>query len=61
MADKDLNLFNECAAECVHLCFQEEVCASSSWGDSKTYAPGTLANSQRMPTKINKNNAIPKR
>ena len=61
MVDKDLNLFNERVAECVHLCFREEVCTSSSWEDSKTYAPGTLANSQRMPTKINESNAIAKR
>ena len=46
MADEGLNLFNECAAECVHLCPQEKECASSSWGDSKMYTPGTIANSQ---------------
>ena len=60
MADKGLNLFDECTAECVHLYAQEEECTSSSWRDSKIYAPGTIANSQRTPTKINKNGAIVK-
>ena len=44
--DKDSNLFVECAAKCVHLCPQEEVCISSSWGDSKIYTLGTTADSQ---------------
>ena len=35
MSKKGLNLFDECAAECVHLCPREEYCASSSQGDSK--------------------------
>ena len=26
MADKGLNLFDECAVECVHLCSQEDEC-----------------------------------
>ena len=30
MAEKDLNLFHECAAECVHMCTQEEECTSTS-------------------------------
>ena len=62
MADKGLNLFHECAAECVHLCHQEEECTSSALGDSEMYIAGTIANSQtdRMPTKINKNGAFPK-
>ena len=30
MAEKGLNLFDECAAECVHLCPQEEQCTSFS-------------------------------
>ena len=46
VADKGLNLFHECAAECVHLSSQEEECTSSSWGDSKMYRLGTIANSQ---------------
>ena len=29
-ADKSLNLFDECAARCVHLSHQEEECTSSS-------------------------------
>ena len=30
MTDKGLNLFDEFATECVHLCPQEEECTSSS-------------------------------
>ena len=30
MADKGLNLFDECAAEYVHMCPQEEACTSPS-------------------------------
>ena len=60
MVEKGLNLFDECVSECVHLCYHVEECISSSWGDSKMYTPGTIANSQRMPTKINKNGAIAK-
>ena len=58
MVDKGLNLFDECVAECVHRCPYVEECISSSWWDSKMYTTGTIANSQRMPTKINKNGAI---
>ena len=58
MVEKGVNLFDECISECVHLCPQLEECISSSWGDSKMYTPGTIANSQRIPTKINKNSAI---
>ena len=59
MADKGLNLSDDFAAECVHLCPQEEGCTSSSWGHSKMYTPGTIANSDtdRTPIKINKNGA----
>ena len=60
MVDKGLNLFDECVAECVHLCPHVEECISSSWGDSKMYTPGNIANSHRMPTKINKTGAIAK-
>ena len=62
MTDKDLNLFNEFAAELVHLCPQEEKCTSSSSGDNKIYTPGTIANLQtaRMSTVLNKNGALPK-
>ena len=60
MVDEGLNPFDECAAECVHLCPQEEESTSSSWGDSKMYTSGTIANSQRTPTKINKNGVIAK-
>ena len=46
MADKGLNLTDECAAEFVNLCPQEDECTISSWGDSKMYNPGTITNSQ---------------
>ena len=32
----------------------------SSWGDSKTYTPDIIGNSQKTPTEINKNGAIAK-
>ena len=35
MSDKGLNFFDECAAECVHLCPQEEQSTSPSWEDNK--------------------------
>ena len=60
MVDKSLNLFDECAAEYVHLCLQEEECTSSSRGDSRMYTPGTIANPYRTPMKLNKNGAIAK-
>ena len=60
MADKGLNLFDECAAECVDLCPKEEERTSSSCEDGKICTPGTIANSQRMPTKVNKNGATAK-
>ena len=60
MAGKGSNLSDGCAAECVHQCTQEEECTSSYCGDSEMYTPGTIANSQRIPTKINKNGAIAK-
>ena len=46
----------------IYLCPQEEECTSSSRGHSKIYTPGTIANSQtdRVPTKINKNGAVAK-
>ena len=31
-----------------------------SWGDSKMYKSGSIANSQKMPTEINKTGAIAK-
>ena len=60
MADKGLNLFDECAAECVDLCPKEEERTSSSCEDGKICIPGTIANSQRTPTKVNKNGATAK-
>ena len=62
MADKGLNLCEECAAaESVHLCSQEDKSTSSSLGDSRMYAPCTIMNSQRTQTKINKIGTIAKR
>ena len=59
---KGLNLFDDCAAECVYLCPQEEKCTSSSWWHSKIYTLGTMANSQtdRALTEIDKNGAVVK-
>ena len=60
MTDKGLNLFDESAAECVHLCPQEKKYTSSSWAKGKMYTSSNIANSQKKPTKINKNGAIAK-
>ena len=57
MTDKGLNLFNECAAKCVHLFPQEEY-TSSSWGDSKMYTSSSIANSLRMQAEINESGTI---
>ena len=45
MTDKGFNLFDEFGAGFVHLFPQEEECTSSSWGDSKMYTSGSIANS----------------
>ena len=58
--DKGYIFFNECAARCVHLFPQEEQCTYSSWGDSKMYTSGSIANSQRMLIEINGSGAIAK-
>ena len=58
IAEKSLNLFDDCAARCVYLFLQEEERTSSSYGDSKMYTTGTIGNSQVIPTEINKNGAI---
>ena len=60
MAVKGLHLFDECAAKSVHFSSQEKGCTSSSWGDGKMYISGTIANSQRTPTEINKKVLLPK-
>ena len=60
MTDRGFNLFDECAARCVHLRPKEDEYTSSSWGDSKMYTSGSIANSQRMLTEINKSDAIAK-
>ena len=51
---------DEYAVDCVYLCPQEEYCTSSSWEDNKMYISGTIANSQRTPTKVDKNGTIAK-
>ena len=61
MTDKRFNLFDRCAAKCVHLFPEEEECTSSSWGDSKMYTSGSIANSQKMLTEINDSDAIVKK
>ena len=60
MTDKSFNRFDECAARCVHLFPQEEECTSSSWGDSKMYTSGSIANLQKMLTEITKSGALAK-
>ena len=61
MTDKSFNIFDGCAAKCIHLLPQEEECTSSSWGDSKMYTSGSIANSQKMLTEINDSDAIVKK
>ena len=51
-----INLFDECAAEFVHLFPQE--CTSYFRQDSEMCATSAIANSQRMSTEIKKNDAI---
>ena len=53
MADKGCNLFDKSVARCVYMFPQEEEYTSSSWGDSKMYTSGTIANSHMMLNKIN--------
>ena len=60
MTDKGFNLFDECAARCVHLFPQEEECTSPSWGDNKMYTSSCIANSQRILTEINGSGVITK-
>ena len=60
MTDNGFNLFDECAARCVHLFPQEEECTSSSWGDSKMYTSSSIANSQRVQTEINESGTTTK-
>ena len=57
MSNKGLNPFVERAAD-EYICALRKNSVFSSWGDNKTYTPGTIVNSQRMPTKVNKNGAI---
>ena len=54
------NLLDECAARFVHPFPQEEECTSSSWGDSRMYTCGSIANSQRTLTEISKSGTIAK-
>ena len=58
MTDKVFNLFDECAARCVHLFAQEEECSYSSWRDSKMYTSGSTANSLRMLIEIKESGVI---
>ena len=60
MTEKRFNLFDEFAVRCVYMFSQEEECTFSSWGDSKMYTSGSIANSQRMLTEINESGAIAK-
>ena len=56
MANKGLNLFNNCAARCVHLSPHEEGCFFLLC-DGKVKCickSGTIANSQRTPTEISR-------
>ena len=54
MTDKEFNLSDEYAAECVQLPPQEEV------GDSKTYTSESIGNLRRMLTEISKSGTITK-
>ena len=60
MSDKGLNLFEEYGAECVHLHSGRIVYLFFLRGQYNVYTPGTIANSQRTPTEINKNGATAK-
>ena len=60
MTNKGFNIFDDCAARCVHLPPQEEECTFSSWGDTKRYTSGNIAYSQRMLAEINESSAIAK-
>ena len=44
MADKVVNLFDKCAAECVHLYPEVEVHLFFLLRDNKMYTPSTIAN-----------------
>ena len=48
VTDKGFNLFDICAGNWVHMSPQEEECTSFSWGDSKMYTSGKMANSFRI-------------
>ena len=52
MKNKGFNLFDECAARCLHLPFKKEECTSFSLGDNKMYTTGSIASSQRMLTQF---------
>ena len=60
MTDKGFILFDEYTARCVHMFPQGEECTSLFWGDSKMYTSGSIANSQRILTEINKSGVITK-
>ena len=60
MKDKGFNRFGEYATRRLPLFPQEEECTSSSWGDSKMYTSGSIANLQKMLTEITKSGALAK-
>ena len=56
MIDKEKNLFDECAARCVHLFPQDEEWQQNVY----THVSISIANSQRIQTEINKSDTIAK-
>ena len=57
MADKGLNLFDECAADEYIRHIKRKSASLLPEVTGTVYTPGTIANSQRTPTEINKNDA----
>ena len=60
MTDKGFHLFEVGAARWAHIFPQEKACTLSSWGGSKMYTSGSIANSQRILSEINKSGTIAK-
>ena len=60
MTDKVFDIFDECAARCLHLFPKEEECTSSFWGESKMYTSRSITNPQTMLTEINESGAVAK-
>ena len=59
MMSGSLCLFDECPPECIHLCPQEEY-SVPLFSEGTIKCTRLAPNSQRTPTKINKNGAISK-